>query len=74
MTQFKTLGQVALEVDMPSHRLAYYLRTGAAPEPEHGRVFGGKRLFSPEDVCRLKAWAEERRNRRSKNNVAAVGA
>jgi len=49
---FVTIGQVAREVGMSRWRLAYLIERGELPPPS--AEVPGRRLFSPEDVEKIK--------------------
>ena len=49
---FMTIGQLAREVGMSRWRLAYLIERGELPPPS--AEVPGRRLFSPEDVEKIK--------------------
>jgi DNA-binding transcriptional MerR regulator len=57
-TRYRTIGPVATEVGIPRWRLAYFIERGDVPGPS--AQVPGRRLFSDEDVARIRRALAER--------------
>lgn len=55
MPKFFTTGEAAAKLGLSRDKLMFALRISGAPEPEAGRL-GGRRMFSAEDIERLRKW------------------
>lgn len=55
MSVFLTTGEAAHRLGISRDKLMFALRSSGAPEPRTGRL-GGRRIFSEEDVERLRKW------------------
>ncbi len=62
-TSYQTIGAVAAELGVPRWRLAYLIDRGDLPGPSV--QVPGRRLFSPEDVERLRLALSRHRPRRA---------
>jgi len=52
MTMFFTIGEVAAKLGVPRWRLAYWIEKETVPQPT--ATVPGRRLFTPDDVDRIR--------------------
>ena len=60
-TKLFLISHVSELLDVPAHRIAYAYMSKKIPEPE--MRLGNRRVFSPEDIRRLKIYFNNKRNK-----------